>query len=68
LNFIVTHRGEIMTIIEEVEDMNKKSKDYLADVATLKDYLQPIFGIPDENKEVCNVRKESKPDSTRNER
>ena len=68
LNLIVTHRGEIMAIIEEVEDMNKKSKDYLANVATLKDYLQPIFGSNDEKKEVCDVRTTTNTNSTRNER
>ena len=57
-----------MAIIEDIKDMNEKSKDYLANVTTLKDYLQPVFGDTNESKEVCNVRRESQPNSTRKER
>ncbi len=57
-----------MAIIEEAKDLNEKSKDYLANVFTLEDILKPIFGDKNGSKEVCNVRKESEHDSTRNER
>ena len=57
-----------MAIIEDIQELKDKSKDYLANVPTLKDILTPIFGRNDERKEVCNVRTTTNTDSTRKDR
>mgnify|MGYP003141374575 FL=1 len=57
-----------MAILEDIKDLNNKSKDYLANVPTLKDFLKPIFGSTDERKEVCDVRSTIDSDSTRKSR
>ena len=57
-----------MGILEDTKNLNNQTKDYLANVPTLKDFLKPFFGSTNERKEVCDVRSTIDSDSTRKSR
>ena len=57
-----------MGILEDTKNLNNQTKDYLANVPTLKDFLKPIFGSTNERKKVCDVRSTIDSDSTRKSR